>query len=89
MSATKFPLVDRYELLDRKIFYDKEILEKKDFYNKVVVVNENDKLVLQEKDISDTVLVYCINGSCFDNSDSCWIYKKKMNESPISFTAFI
>ncbi len=49
MSATKFPLVDRYELLDRKIFYDKEILEKKDFYNKVVVVNENDKLVLQEK----------------------------------------
>ena len=51
MSATKFPLVDRYELLDRKIFYDKEILEKKDFYNKVVVVNENDKLVLQEKKI--------------------------------------
>ena len=49
MSATKFPLVDRYELLDCKIFYDKEILEKKDFYNKVVVVNENDKLVLQEK----------------------------------------
>ena len=49
MSATKFPLVDRYELLDFKIFYDKEILEKKDFYNKVVVVNENDKLVLQEK----------------------------------------
>ena len=44
MSATKFPLVDRYELLDCKIFYDKEILEKKDFYNKVVVVNENDKL---------------------------------------------
>jgi len=40
MSATKFPLVDRYE-----------ILEKKDFYNKVVVVNENDKLVLQEKKI--------------------------------------
>lgn len=77
MSATKFPLVDRYELFDRKIFYDKEILEKKDFYNKVVVVNENDKLVLQEKDISDTVLVYCINGSCFDNSDSCWIYKKR------------
>ena len=34
-----------------KIFYDKEILEKKDFYNKVVVVNENDKLVLQEKKI--------------------------------------
>ena len=29
----------------------KEILEKKDFYNKVVVVNENDKLVLQEKKI--------------------------------------
>ena len=51
MSATKFPLVDRYELLDCKIFYDKEILEKKDFYNKVVVVNENDKLVLQEKKI--------------------------------------
>ena len=51
MSATKFPLVDRYELFDRKIFYDKEILEKKDFYNKVVVVNENDKLVLQEKKI--------------------------------------
>ena len=51
MSATKFPLVDRYELLDCKIFYDKEILEKKDFYNKVVVVNENDKLVLQEKRI--------------------------------------
>jgi len=25
MSATKFPLVDRYELLDCKIFYDKEI----------------------------------------------------------------
>ena len=69
MSATKFPLVDRYELLDCKIFYDKEIFKK--------------------KDISDTVFVYCINGSCFDNSDSCWIYKKKMNESPISFTAFI
>ena len=51
MSATKFPFVDRYELLDCKIFYDKEILEKKDFYNKVVVVNENDKLVLQEKKI--------------------------------------
>ena len=28
-----------------------KILEKKDFYNKVVVVNENDKLVLQEKKI--------------------------------------
>ena len=39
------------KLFDRKIFYDKEILEKKDFYNKVVVVNENDKLVLQEKKI--------------------------------------
>ena len=31
--------------------YLEEILEKKDFYNKVVVVNENDKLVLQEKKI--------------------------------------
>ena len=82
MSATKFPLVDRYELFDRKIFYDKEILEKKDFYNKVVVVNENDKLVLQEKKIFP-IQYLCIDGSCFDNSDSCWIYKKKMNESPI------
>ena len=33
MSATKFPLVDRYELLDCKIFYDKEILEKNDIYS--------------------------------------------------------
>lgn len=49
MTATKFPLIEKYELLDCKPFYDKEILEKKDFYNDITVVYEDGKLTLQEK----------------------------------------